>query len=178
MARRSIIVGIRKKGRSGRSWGSNSAWLCWSSAHLVDCGPDEPSWTRTQIWVQAGMLDYSLNMTARSIQGWQRCQWCNSPTRRWPSRSREPFGLKSAIEHWRPARMLDNPLMMLYYNHYLLSFTFYLLSFNFYLISGTFSPSPFTSYLFTYLFIYSFSVDDWDIKRKCDKISPGRIETV
>ena len=52
----------------------------------MQCGPDEPSWTWTQIWVQAHMPDYSLNWTARSsaIQKWQRCQCC-----RWPSRSRE-----------------------------------------------------------------------------------------
>ena len=47
------------------------------------------------------MPDYSLNWAARSsaMQGWQRCQWCSSPTWRWPNRSRGSFGLKSAIEH-------------------------------------------------------------------------------
>ena len=59
------------------------ARLCWPSAHLMQYGPD-----------------YSLNWTARScaIQGRQRCQCCNLPTRRWPSQSRRPFGLKSAME--------------------------------------------------------------------------------
>ena len=60
------------------SWGSSPAGLCWLSAHLLQYGPDEPSWTWTQIRVQARMLDYSLNWTVRSraIQGWQ---WCSSP---------------------------------------------------------------------------------------------------
>ena len=67
----------------------------------VQCGPDEPSWTWIQIWIQARIPDYSLNWTARSsgIQGWQRCQSCSLPTRRWTSRSWRPFGLKSAKEH-------------------------------------------------------------------------------
>ena len=90
------------RGRSGPSIGSSPAGLCWWSSHLVQRGPDEPSWTWTQIWVQAWMLDYSLKWTARScvIQGWQRCQWCRSHTWRWPSRSHGPFSFKSAIEHW------------------------------------------------------------------------------
>ena len=48
------------------------------------------------------MPEHSLNWTTASsaIQGWQRCQWCNSPTQRWPSRIRRPFGLKSAMEDW------------------------------------------------------------------------------
>ena len=32
----------------------------------LQCGSAEPSWTRTQIWVQVRMPDYSLNWTARS----------------------------------------------------------------------------------------------------------------
>ena len=43
------------------SQGSSAAWLCWSSAHLVLCGPDESSWTLTQIWVLARMPDYKLD---------------------------------------------------------------------------------------------------------------------
>ena len=48
------------------------------------------------------MPDYSLNWKAKSsaIQGWQRCQWCSSSTRRWLSQSWGPFGLKSIMEHW------------------------------------------------------------------------------
>ena len=77
---------------------------CCSSAHLVQCGLDEPSWTWAQIWVQIHMPDFSLNWTAKSsaIQGWQRCLWCSSTTRRWPSWGRRPFGLKFAMELWLP----------------------------------------------------------------------------
>ena len=42
-ARRPIKVGIKGRGRSGRSRDSNPACLCCSSAHLVQCGPDEAS---------------------------------------------------------------------------------------------------------------------------------------
>ena len=53
--RRSIIVGIWGRGMSHPSRSSSPALLCWSSAHLVQCRPDEPSWTWTQIWVQIRM---------------------------------------------------------------------------------------------------------------------------
>ena len=53
------------EGTVGTSRGSNPAGLCWSSAHLVQCEPDEPSCTWTQTWVQARMPDYSLNWTTR-----------------------------------------------------------------------------------------------------------------
>ena len=101
-----LELGERKvkegRGSLDPSRNSSAAGLCWSSAHLVQCGLDEFSWSWTQIRVQARMTDYSLNWTARSsaIRGWQRCQCCSSPTRRWASRSRGPFGLKSAMEHW------------------------------------------------------------------------------
>ena len=55
-----------EKRRSGTCRSSSPAGLCWSSSHLVQCGPDEPSWTWTQIWLQTRMPDYSLNWTARS----------------------------------------------------------------------------------------------------------------
>ena len=93
--------------------------LCWSSAHLVQCEPDEPSWTWTQIWAQACMPDYSLNWTARFsvIQEWQRCQWCSSLTRRWPSRSRDLSASslswnidRPARYHWSSDTMPDSPL--------------------------------------------------------------------
>ena len=73
-----------------------------SSAHFVQCGPAEPNWTWTQIWAHARMPDYSLNWTARSstIQGWQRCQWCNYPIRKGAQPKPESFGFKSAIENW------------------------------------------------------------------------------
>ena len=57
--------------RNDTSRGSNPAGLCWSSTHLVQCGPDEPSRTWTLIRVQARMPEYSLNWTTGSsaIQG-------------------------------------------------------------------------------------------------------------
>ena len=42
-ARRPIKVGIKGRGRSRRSRDSNPACLCCSSAHLVQCEPDEAS---------------------------------------------------------------------------------------------------------------------------------------
>ena len=89
MTRRLIIVGVSGREWSGTSRRSSPTGLCWSSVHLVQCGPDEPSWSWIQIWVQASMLGYSLNWTARSraIHGGQRCQSCSSPTRRWPNRN-------------------------------------------------------------------------------------------
>ena len=82
------------RGRSYPSQGSSPVWLYWSSAHLMQCGSDEPSWTWTWTWVQAWMFDYSLNWTVMStaILRWQRCKWCSSPS--W---SQGSFGLKSAF---------------------------------------------------------------------------------
>ena len=42
-ARRPIKVGIKGRGRSGTNRDSNPACLCCSSAHLVQCEPDEAS---------------------------------------------------------------------------------------------------------------------------------------
>ena len=42
-ARGPIKVGIKGRGRSGTSRDSNPAGLCCSSAHLVQCEPDEAS---------------------------------------------------------------------------------------------------------------------------------------
>ena len=42
-ARRPIKVGIKGRGRSGTSWGSNPAGLCCSLTHLVQCGSNEAS---------------------------------------------------------------------------------------------------------------------------------------
>ena len=53
------------KGRSGTSRGSSPAGLCWSSTHFVQYGLDEPSWSWTQIWVQARMPDYSLKLDSK-----------------------------------------------------------------------------------------------------------------
>ena len=102
MTQRSIIVGIWGRRRSDTSRSLSSTGLCRSTVHKVQCGPGEPSWSLTQIWVEVRMPDYCLNWIARSnaIQEWLRCQWCSSPTRRCPNRSRGPFGHKSAMEHW------------------------------------------------------------------------------
>ena len=61
------------------------------------------------------MPDYSLNWTVKSsgIQGWQRCQWCNSITRRWPCRSRGLLASRVPCNIYRPARMSDSPLKSL-----------------------------------------------------------------
>ena len=42
-ARRPIEVGIKERGRSGTSRDTNPAGLCCSSAHFVQCEPDEAS---------------------------------------------------------------------------------------------------------------------------------------
>ena len=42
-ARRPIKVGMRGRGRSGTSRDLNPAGLCGSSAHLVQCEPDDAS---------------------------------------------------------------------------------------------------------------------------------------
>ena len=67
--------------------------------HLVQCWPDEPSLTWTQIRAQTPMPNYGLNWIAISI-AIQSCQWCSSPTQREPSWSYVPFSFKSAIEYW------------------------------------------------------------------------------
>ena len=67
--------------KEGSSRDANLAGLCWSSAHLVQCKPDEPSWTQT--WVQALMPDYSRNWTKES----SAIQW--PPTWRCPSQKAE-----------------------------------------------------------------------------------------
>ena len=99
------------RGRLSTSQGSSPAGLCWSSTHLVQCGPDEPSWSWTQIWVQAHMPDYCLNWTARSsaIQGGTKAsmlQLTHQKVAR-PSWNRGPFSLKSAIEHWQSSTQPD-----------------------------------------------------------------------
>ena len=98
MTQKSIIVGVR----GGEGWAQVEARALLDYAGhrpTVQCGPDEPSWTWTQIWVQARMPDYSLNWTARSsaIQGWQWCQRCSSPTQMWLSWSQSPYSLKSVF---------------------------------------------------------------------------------
>ena len=84
-------------GRSGTSRDSSLPGLCWSSVHLVKCKLDEPCWIWTKTWVQAEMPDYSLNW-AKRFSAIQCLSMTTSPTRRWLSRSQEPFSPKSVLD--------------------------------------------------------------------------------
>ena len=89
-ARRPIKVGIKRRGRSGWSRDSNPACLCCSSAHLVQCEPDEAS-SFTNPNVSPGTyasLRLKLDAWSSAVQ---RGQKCSSPTRRLPSRSWGPI---------------------------------------------------------------------------------------
>ena len=89
-ARTAIKVGIKGRGRSGRSRDSNPACLCCSSAHLVQCEPDEAS-SFTNPNVGPGTyasLRLKLDAWSSAVQ---RGQKCSSPTRRLPSRSWGPI---------------------------------------------------------------------------------------
>ena len=85
-ARRPIKVGIKGKGRSGRSRDSNPACLCCSSAHLVQCEPDEASSFTNRNVGPGTYASLRLKLDAWS-SAVQRGQKCSSPTRRLPSRS-------------------------------------------------------------------------------------------
>ena len=83
-ARRSIKVGITGRGRLGTSRDLNPACLCCSSAHLVQCEPDEAS-SFTNPNVGPGTyasLRLKLDAWSSAVQGGQRRQKCSSPTRR------------------------------------------------------------------------------------------------
>ena len=83
-ARRPIKVGIKGRGRSGTSRDSNPACLCCSSAHLVQCEPDEAS-SFTNPNVGPGTyasLRLKLDAWSSAVQGVQRRQKYSSPTRR------------------------------------------------------------------------------------------------
>ena len=89
-ARRPIKVGIKGRGRSGRSQDSNPACQCCSSAHLVQCEPDEAS-SFTNPNVGPGTyasLRLKLDAWSSAVQ---RGQKCSSPTRKLPSRSWGPI---------------------------------------------------------------------------------------
>ena len=89
-ARRPIKVGIKGRGRSGRSRDSNPACLCCSSAHLVQCEPDEASGFTNPNVGPGTYASLRLKLDAWS-SAVQRGQKCNSPTRRLPSRSWGPI---------------------------------------------------------------------------------------
>ena len=83
-------MGIKGRGRSGTSRDSNPACLCCSSAHLVQCEPDEAS-SFTNPNVSPGTyasLRLKLDTWSSAVQ---RGQKCSSPTRRLPSRSWGPI---------------------------------------------------------------------------------------
>ena len=89
-ARRPIKVGIKGRGRSGRSRDSNPACLCCSSAHLVQCEPDEASGFTNPNVGPGTYASLRLKLDAWS-SAVQRGQKCSSPTRRLPSRSWGPI---------------------------------------------------------------------------------------
>ena len=83
-AQRPIKVGIKGRGRSGTSRDSNPACLCCSSAHLVQCEPDEASsFTNPNVGPgKYASLRLKLDAWSSAVQGGQRRQKCSSPTRR------------------------------------------------------------------------------------------------
>ena len=89
-ARRPIKVGIKGRGRSGTSRDSNPACLCCSSAHLVQCEPDEASSFMNPNVGPGTYASLRLKLDAWS-SAVQRGQKCSSPTRRLPSRSWGPI---------------------------------------------------------------------------------------
>ena len=83
-ARRLIKVGIKGKGRAERSRDSNPTGQCCSSAHLVQCEPDEAS-SFTNPNVGPGTyasLRLKLDAWFSAVHRGQRRQKCSSPTRR------------------------------------------------------------------------------------------------
>ena len=89
-SRRPIKVGIKGRGRSGRSRDSNPACQCRSSAHLVQCEPDEASGFTNPNVGPGTYASLRLKLDAWS-SAVQRGQKCSSPTRRLPSRSWGPI---------------------------------------------------------------------------------------
>ena len=105
-ARRPIKVGIKGRGRSGRSRDSNPACQCCSSAHLVQCEPDEASGFTNPNVGPGTYASKRLKLDAWS-SAVQRGQKCSSPTRRLPSRSWGPIRPRV----WRSGRSLSRTQM-------------------------------------------------------------------
>ena len=119
-ARRPIKVGIKGRGRSGRSRDSNPACLCCSSAHLVQCEPDEAS-SFTNPNVGPGTyasLRLKLDAWSSAVQ---RGQKCSSPTRRLPSRSWGP--IRPRVYSWfrAPIRHECQTAQITHCPHFLIS---------------------------------------------------------
>ena len=85
-ARRPIKVRIKGRGKSGTSRDSKPAYLCCSSAHLVQCEPDEASSFTNPNLGQGTYASLRLKLDAWS-SAVQRGQKCSSPTQRLPSRN-------------------------------------------------------------------------------------------
>ena len=83
-------MGIKGRGRSGRSRDSNPACQCCSSAHLVQCEPDEASGFTNPNVGPGTYASLRLKLDAWS-SAVQRGQKCSPPTRRLPSRSWGPI---------------------------------------------------------------------------------------
>ena len=83
-------MGIKGRGRSGTSRDSNPACQCCSSAHLVQCEPDEASSFTNRNVGPGTYASLRLKLDAWS-SAVQRGQKCSSPTRRLPSRSWGPI---------------------------------------------------------------------------------------
>ena len=83
-------MGIKERGRSGTSRDSNPACQCCSSAHLVQCEPDEASSFTNPNMGPGTYASLRLKLDAWS-SAVQRGQKCSSPTRRLPSRSWGPI---------------------------------------------------------------------------------------
>ena len=109
-ARRPIKVGIKGRGRSGTSRDSNPACQCCSSAHFVQCEPDEAS-SFTNPNVGPGTyasLRLKLDAWSSAVQWGQKC---SSPT---PKVAQPKLGAYSApslllVSSTHPARMPDGP---------------------------------------------------------------------
>ena len=77
-ARRPIKVGIKGRGRLGTSRNSNPAVLCCSSAHLVQCEPDEASsftnpnvgpGTYAGLWLELAARSSAIHRFQESLRG-------------------------------------------------------------------------------------------------------------
>ena len=106
-------MGIKGRGRSGRSRDSNPACQCCSSAHLVQCEPDEASSFTNPNMGPGTYASLRLKLDAWS-SAVQRGQKCSSPTRRLPSPKLGAYSAPSLllVSSTHPARMPDGPIFV------------------------------------------------------------------
>ena len=91
---------VRVKGELCRT-SSFPTGLCSSSAHLVQCEPEEPvrrRLTRYITWVRHVCLFIASTRPKWSSASPMLCYQWSLLTRRWPRRSRGPFGIESDID--------------------------------------------------------------------------------